>query len=56
MKNKDLVIIDYQLGNLFNVQKAFKYLGYDSIISNKTADIKNAKKLSFLVWVLLKPE
>ena len=45
MKNKDLVIIDYQLGNLFNVQKAFKYLGYDSIVSNKTADIKNAKKI-----------
>jgi glutamine amidotransferase len=39
---KNVVIIDYQLGNLFSVQQACDYLGYDAVISSDPADLKKA--------------
>jgi glutamine amidotransferase len=41
MSNK-IVIIDYKLGNLFSVQQACTYLGYDAVISSSPADLNNA--------------
>lgn len=37
-----IAIIDYDAGNLKNVQKALKYLGYDSIITSDKQDFDNA--------------
>ncbi len=41
-EDKKVIIIDYQLGNLFSVNQACQYLGYNAIISNKPADIISA--------------
>lgn len=38
VKNK-VVIIDYQLGNLFSVKQACDYLGHDAVISTKPEDV-----------------
>ena len=43
--DKKVIIIDYQLGNLFSVKQAFKYLGYETIVTNKKEDILNANYL-----------
>ena len=40
--SKKVVIIDYQLGNLFSVQQACSHIGYPAIISTDAADIKEA--------------
>lgn len=40
-----IVIIDYGAGNLFSVQNALNFLGYENIISNKKADIEQADRL-----------
>ena len=40
-----IVIIDYEMGNLRSVYKAFKRLNTDVIISQKSEDIHKAKKL-----------
>ena len=40
-----ITIIDYDAGNLRNVQKAVERLGYPSICSNKVEDIENADVL-----------
>lgn len=40
-----ICIIDYQMGNLRSVQKAFEKVGHDSIISNHHKDIESADKL-----------
>lgn len=37
-----VIIIDYQLGNLFSVQQACEYLGYHPQISSKPEDIADA--------------
>jgi glutamine amidotransferase len=37
-----VVIIDYQLGNLFSVKQACEYLGYDALISSKPEDLMKA--------------
>ncbi len=39
---KNIVIIDYNMGNLASVANALEYLGYKSIISNKIEDIESA--------------
>ncbi len=41
----DIVIIDYGMGNLRSVQKAFEHVGYSAIISRNHEDIKNASKI-----------
>jgi len=40
-----IVIIDYKMGNLRSVQKAFEKVGVDAIITNKHQDIKEATKI-----------
>lgn len=39
------VIIDYGMGNLASVERAFEKLGVDVKISSKTEDLRNAKSL-----------
>jgi len=39
---KNIVIIDYNMGNLASVANAIEYIGYKAIISNKIEDIKLA--------------
>ena len=41
----NIVIIDYRVGNLCSVQKAFQINGCNAVISNKHDDIKNADKI-----------
>lgn len=45
MSNNQIVIIDYNMGNLRSVQKAFEKVGCNAIISNKHDMIKNASSL-----------
>ena len=40
-----ITIIDYGLGNLRSVSKAFFLMGAEVVISNKIEDIANAEKL-----------
>jgi imidazole glycerol-phosphate synthase subunit HisH len=40
--SKNVVIIDYQLGNLFSVKQACEHLGYKAIISSDPVDLKSA--------------
>ena len=40
-----IAIIDYGLGNLHSVYNAFKYLGYETIITNDENIILNADKV-----------
>jgi glutamine amidotransferase len=40
-----IVIIDYGLGNLGSIQKAFNRIGVTTIISNSISEIESAKKL-----------
>lgn len=37
-----LVIVDYDMGNLPSVQKAFRAVGYDAVLSSDPADIESA--------------
>lgn len=39
------VIIDYGMGNLASVQRAFEKLDVETVVSSKAEDIKNAKSL-----------
>lgn len=43
--SNSIVIIDYKMGNLRSVQKAFKKVGADVVISNDQQTIRNASKL-----------
>lgn len=43
--DKNIVIIDYGMGNLKNVQNAFSYLGYASNITGNYSDIERASHL-----------
>lgn len=45
LSNNSLVIIDYKMGNLRSVQKAFEKIGCNAIISNDKETIQNATKL-----------
>ena len=40
-----LAIIDYGVGNLFSVEKAFHYLGADAVITSDAENIKRAEKI-----------
>lgn len=40
--NKKIIIVDYQLGNLFSVNQAFLNIGLNTIISSNPVDIENA--------------
>lgn len=39
---KKVVIVDYQLGNLFSVEQACSYLGHDTLISSNPDDLSGA--------------
>lgn len=41
----NIVIIDYGMGNLRSVQKAFEHVGHDALISRNQDDIRNASKI-----------
>jgi len=43
--NNQIVIIDYNMGNLRSVQKAFEKVGCDAVITNNHKIIKNASKV-----------
>lgn len=45
LSNNKIVIIDYNMGNLRSVQKAFEKVGCDAIISNDHEIIKSASKI-----------
>ena len=45
MSNNQIVIIDYNMGNLRSVQKAFEKVGIDVVISNDIKTIQNASKI-----------
>ena len=45
MSNNKIVIIDYNMGNLRSVQKAFEKVGCDAVITNDHDVIKNASKI-----------
>ncbi len=43
--NNKIVILDYALGNLFNVQRAFESIGAEALITDKKEDIEKAEKI-----------
>jgi glutamine amidotransferase len=45
LRNKKIVIIDYQLGNLYSVKNALLSLGWNPIISSDKDQIRNAEAL-----------
>ena len=42
---KEIVIVDYNLGNITSIQRALNFLGYKSIISNDPKKIMTATKI-----------
>ena len=40
-----ITIIDFRMGNLGNVKKAFQYIGADAVIAERREDIRKADKL-----------
>lgn len=40
-----IAIIDYGMGNLRSVQKAFEYIGQKAVITSKAADLKDADRI-----------
>ena len=45
LSNNRIVIIDYNMGNLRSVQKAFEKVGCDAVISNNHESIRKADKI-----------
>lgn len=45
MIKNSIVIIDYGLGNLYNLKKAFQKAGSDAVISDRKSDIMNADRI-----------
>ena len=45
MKNPDIVIVDYGVGNLYNIQRAFEAIGAKVLISSNKEDIQNAPRI-----------
>jgi glutamine amidotransferase len=43
--SKKIIIIDYQLGNLYSVNQVFKHLGHETFVTNNKEDILNADYL-----------
>ena len=42
-----ITIIDYGMGNLLSVSKAFENLGFDTLVTQKPEEVLNAKKVVF---------
>jgi len=42
---KKITILDYGMGNLKSVEKAFLYLGYETIVTNEKIEIERAQKI-----------
>jgi len=42
---KMIAIIDYGMGNIHSVRKAMEYMGADTLVTNKPADIRSAHKM-----------
>ena len=42
-----IAIIDYGMGNIHSVQKALEYFGAQTLVTNKSQDIKNCDKVVF---------
>ena len=42
-KNKKIVIIDYELGNLLSLKRAIEFIGYNVVISNSMNVINNSE-------------
>lgn len=40
-----IAVIDYGMGNLRSVQKAFEYIGQNALITDKAADLKSADRI-----------
>ena len=40
-----IAIVDYQMGNLRSVQKAFEHVGANAILTNRVSDLKNAHRI-----------
>ena len=40
-----IAVIDYGAGNIFSVKNALDYLGFESILTDKSEDLKNADAL-----------
>ncbi len=40
-----IAVIDYGMGNLRSVQKAFEFLGFDAIVTGSADDLKNASHI-----------
>ena len=38
-----ITIVNYEMGNLFSVENAFKYLGYETKITDNPNEIENSK-------------
>lgn len=47
MVNKSITLVDYGVGNLFSVERAFQSLGIDVLRSSSKADILNADRIVF---------
>ena len=45
MKNKELTIIDYGLGNLLSLKRAFEFIGASVIITNEPKLIANSSRV-----------
>lgn len=41
----EILVVDYGMGNLRSVSKAFEKLGFDVVVSSEPADLKRASKL-----------
>lgn len=42
---KEVLIVDYNLGNIKSLQSALSFLGYSSVISNDPSKILKARKI-----------
>ena len=40
-----IAIVDYGMGNLRSVQKAFEFLGHTAKITDRATDLKDAKRI-----------
>jgi len=47
--SKNIVIINYKMGNLNSIANAIEYIGEKSLISNEIKDIKNADYIILLL-------
>lgn len=45
MSSLKITIVDYGLGNLFSIQRAISFLGYESLITNDHQDIKESDRI-----------